>query len=652
MRQEKMMPNSQDENEDAENNKDDVKEQNKNEAGKVEEENNEAGDLELADKIENEKEESVEEKRERLQKELDGATASYEKKRQEIEAIKKELGESVDLGESAKEEEIFKEDMEKAQSEINALKNNESNSAGKQESAEQEQIKEQQPLSEDTLLKELESMPENERKTMEIGWHNLGFAMEGTKAKIFSKITGMASKFIPKESAAGKFLEALSGTYKKDAELQERKMVNAESEEGEKILKTSNRLKLASNALKVASYIGHGPAMGVSSVFARGMETAKKMRLDSEEVLNKNRIADENAAAEEAWAIYEQAQKSSKEGKPSRIDLQRSYETNVPKDVLERLSKSGEQNAAQTFLFKIIRKPMEFSAKRLDKKIQAVENNQKMSAEEKEARKNKLLDTYSRALNDLDGIVSQAGEVDTIAAGLKYAEVAGKGVMAAIMAKTVYDGLEKIWDNIGGAFSSLEEGDVVEKGAGGFHKLSHEEWSNLSSEEKAEYNEQLNREIKRERVADHIKRSRKRALEIFSENLKTEKKVKEIASAMGIEDMDKWESTMIGGVPVKINGKLVPLELLTEKELRSVKAIAEMNLKFPEDPKDSLFIEEFGSLRESQKYFREKRELNESILERLRDMGYGVSEKKDEILKGVEKTGKVRMGADFEDDDF
>ncbi len=468
MQQEKIMPNSQNEKEEKA-------------VDKKIEEANEAGELELADRIEKEakkevsletesggknKEETVGKKRSRLQKKLDGATASYEKKRREIEAIKKELGEDVDLGESVKEEKIFKEDMEKAKAEINALENNKSGLADKQESKSEEkkeqEEKEKQPLSEEDLLKKLESMPENERKTMEVGWHNLGFAIEGAKAKMFSKIVGMASKFISKESTVGKFFEALSGTYKKDAELQERKIANAESEEGQKLLKTSNRLKLFSNVLKIASYIGHGPAMSVSSVFARGMETAKKMRLDNEEVLNKNRIADENMAAEEAWAIYEQAQKSSKEGKPSKINLQRSYEASIPKDVLERLSKSGKQNVAQSFLLKMLRKPIEFSAKRLDKKIQAVENNPKIGAEEKEARKNKLLDTYSRALNDLDGIVSQTGEMDTIAAGLKYAEVTGKGVMVAIMAKTVYDELEYIWDNIGETFSSLEN-EVVDK---------------------------------------------------------------------------------------------------------------------------------------------------------------------------------------------
>jgi len=129
--------------------------------------------------------------------------------------------------------------------------------------------------------------------------------------------------------------------------------------------------------------------------------------------------------------------------------------------VLDRLSKSKGENVAQSFLMKMMQKPMEFSAKRLDKKIQAVENNSKLSPEEKKARKNNLLDNYSRILNDLDGTVSQAGEVDTIVAGLKYAEVGGKVIMAGVMAKTVYDILEKTWYKIGDIFSDLGEKETV-----------------------------------------------------------------------------------------------------------------------------------------------------------------------------------------------
>lgn len=393
------------------------------------------------------KKESILEKKDRLSEELQLMTDKYEQRCQENEQIHQKIGGDIDLGESASEEVFLKKAIDDIQVELQGIGNG-------NEKIEVGDISENN-LSVAEIVKEMENLPEEEKSKIEIGGHNIGFAMEKVKAKIFSGITGLASKFTSEGGTVNKFLKALSGTYKEDADLQERKMVNANSEEGRKILKTGNRLKVASNILKVASYVGHGPAMSVASTFSRGMETAKKMRLGNEEVIEKNRIVDEDTAAEEAWGIYEQSQKNS-EGKPSKIDLQRSYEKNIPKDVLDRLSKTKGENVAQSFLVKMMQKPMEFSAKRLDKKIQAVENNSKLSPEQKEAKKNNLLDTYSRALNDIDGIVSRAGEVDTIAAGLKYAEVAGKIAMGGVMAKTLYDTLENIWNKMSDIFSSLD----------------------------------------------------------------------------------------------------------------------------------------------------------------------------------------------------
>jgi hypothetical protein len=437
------------------------------------------------------KKESAEEIKSRLQKELEALQKDHDRIFQGNEGASQELknaGIKFDsLGESAREEKMLEKSIKDIQLQLGALENN------NEEKVEAGDIKESN-LSVEGIVEEIKKMPEDERSKIEIGAHNIGFAMEKVKAKIFSGLTGFASEFAPEGGTANKFLKALSGTYKNDSDLQERKMANAESEEGKKLLKTSNRLKVASNILKVASYIGHGPAMSVASVFSRGVETAKKMRLGSEEVLEKTRINDEDAAAEEAWGIYNQAKESSK-GDPSKIDLQRAYEKNIPKDVLERLSKSKGENVAQSFLMKMMQKPMEFSAKRLDKKIQAVENNKKLTPEQKEAKKNNLLDTYSRALNDLDGIVSKTGEVDTIAAGCKYAEIGGKVVMGAIMAKTVYDTMEKIWDKMADIFSDSNIGEISdtiskvdvtkgmsEKHLQDFHK--YQEWAKEMHAEK------------------------------------------------------------------------------------------------------------------------------------------------------------------------
>ena len=434
----------------------------------------------------NEKAESLQEKIARLQEELGNAQQEYEKRSQGNDEIRKRFGDSVDLGESAREEALLEETIEEKKAEIGNLRDDS-----------EEETKDQEKgggFATEGAANDLEKMPVNERGAIEKIAGSIGFRLEKWKASGLNMICDIASKAIP-EGNVKTFVESLAKTYKKDAEIQERKMDNARSDEGQKLLKNSNRIAAGVNVLKIVSFVANGTMMGTSALFARGMEAAKEMRFGNEEVLEKNRV-DVEKAQEEAWSVYEEARKNSGNEKPAKNDLQRAYESSVPKDVLDRLSKNFEPGTGRSFLTGILKKPIEFSARSLNKQIEAIDKGN-LSEEQKKAKRDKLLDGYSKKINDLDRIISQSGELDSVALGLKYAEIAGKTVMAGVMAKTVYDGLEGIWNKIGDAFSSLEgEGgeeiaSIVENGEMtawekkefDFHKELNEEWGNIFSDE-------------------------------------------------------------------------------------------------------------------------------------------------------------------------
>jgi len=299
------------------------------------------------------------------------------------------------------------------------------------------------------LEKELSKMPEKEREKVGLGLRNLGFFVEEKKNRFFSRVMEAALRKVDERGAMGRFLSSLGETFSRDAERARKKMGEAERGGKGRLL---NANYLVGNVLKygrvLADTVGYTAAsplryvMAGGMFFARGAEAAKEARLKNEEVIEKTRVFDIDEAAEEAWKIYEEARGGREE--VSREELERAYERNIPRDLIRRLKEKPEPGLASGILQKIIKKDVEMWVKRINGKIGKIEKDASLPESEKESRKEKIINKYSKRLKSFDRIVSQYGTVDSLAMGAQYAETGAKALVAGMVAETLALSVEKL----------------------------------------------------------------------------------------------------------------------------------------------------------------------------------------------------------------
>lgn len=183
-------------------------------------------------------------------------------------------------------------------------------------------------------------------------------------------------------------------------------------------------------------------ATAIAVTIGRGGEAVKEAHLKSHEVIDKGRVQDENEAYEEAMALYGQAKAKSPDGKVSAENLSKIYKENLPKDLLNRLDKNQDKDGiCSRIAQKVAKSDIEFSLKRIDKKIKNIENDDNLSPGEKAAAKGKVLKKYEKFLHDMDRLVANSGRVDMLAYGSRIAEKGGK-VAAGVMAlETLAEGI-------------------------------------------------------------------------------------------------------------------------------------------------------------------------------------------------------------------
>ena len=303
------------------------------------------------------------------------------------------------------------------------------------------------------VKRELDKIPENQREKLSFGLSNLGFFVEEQKDKFFAETFKRASKLIGEKGATKKFWEVLGKNFEKDAE-RARKNIEAAKKGKKKRLASAgylagNVLKYGRTLTDVLGYTLGSPlryVMMSGMFFARGAEAAKETRLQNEEVIEKTRVNDINKASEEAWKVYEEAKTQAGGERISKEDLENAYQRNVPQDLLDRLKRKPDPGVGNGILQKIIRKDIELSVKSINEKIEKIEIDESLSKEEKETKKERILNRYSRHLKTLDRAVSQYGTVDGLAVGAKYTETAAKTVVAGIMAETVVRGVQALWE--------------------------------------------------------------------------------------------------------------------------------------------------------------------------------------------------------------
>ncbi len=277
----------------------------------------------------------------------------------------------------------------------------------------------------EVIKREIEKMPEVECEKIDFGLRNIGFFVQEWKSNMMASF---CNKFAVEnhKSAIGRFFSSLAGTYHKDAEKAQKDI-----EEREEIKTSMKQLKnvgfLMGNIMKygrtVADVVGWTAGSPLRYVmlgaqfFSRGAEAAKEARLKNEEVIEKTRVKDINEAVEEAWKIYETAKLKSNKSEVSKETLEKAYIENLPQDLLNRLKKSEPGTATGILLGifqKILRKDVELAIK-YGKFSEA---------------------SFENRLKEFDKIIGHYGTVDTLAMGARYAETAGKAVIAGVQIET------------------------------------------------------------------------------------------------------------------------------------------------------------------------------------------------------------------------
>lgn len=318
----------------------------------------------------------------------------------------------------------------------------------------------------EAVKEEISKMSEPEKQRLSIGLDNIGFYVEEKKNKFFAGAFEMVGTSKDTGDTLARWTNNMKSGFERDAELARKKFEDPNKGLGKKV---TSSLSLIGNALKygrtVADVLGATAlsplryVMAGGMAFARGAEAAKETRFQNDEVLNQTREQDAEKAAETAWSLYERAGLSGA-GKVSAEDLKTTYLKEMPKDLMERIS--NDPSTAETFVQKVLRKDLGFSINKLSKNLEKIDADNALSPEDKEMKKLALLRTQERNLRDYDRVIGKYGTVDALAMSARYAQTAGKAVVGVTMVETLALSVEKIWESLNGALSSVDAEGVSE----------------------------------------------------------------------------------------------------------------------------------------------------------------------------------------------
>jgi hypothetical protein len=209
-------------------------------------------------------------------------------------------------------------------------------------------------------------------------------------------------------------------------------------------------------------------AMGVR----RGSEAFKEARLKDEKVMENTRIEDAEAAAAEAWVIYEAAQK--REGKnwdenPSTQSLKDAYLVFIPADLQKKLQNPA---VANDMVQRLLQRHIENRVARLNRKLSNIDVNPHINPGEKETEKENLLKKWQKELEDYDRLVTKYGTVDELGAWARAGQIAGKWAVYGMQVETAAISLYKLYEGIAhvigehGNVANSEGADILKHAQG------------------------------------------------------------------------------------------------------------------------------------------------------------------------------------------
>ena len=294
-----------------------------------------------------------------------------------------------------------------------------------------------------------EKLPEEDKQKIGWGLKTLGFKVEQKKNNFFANVFNKISKKLPEDKTTSRFCKNLEKGFMEDSERAFKtaeKITNKEEQH-----RIQNTGLLFGNILKYGRMVSDFTGISFASplryvmmggmALSRGAKAATATRLENEDLIEKTRIQDADKAAEEAWNIYELAQKKEGTENVSANALKNAYLTEIPKDLQKRLE---EPSTANNLIQNILRKYLELSVNKINSKIEKIESDTSLSQKEKETKIEIILNRQKEKLSDYDGMLTQVGTVDELAMAGRYAQTAGKVIVAAMTVETLYLSYEKI----------------------------------------------------------------------------------------------------------------------------------------------------------------------------------------------------------------
>jgi hypothetical protein len=318
-------------------------------------------------------------------------------------------------------------------------------------------------------------LPEKEQREIKLGFRNMGFYWTKTKNSFWAdKLKNLADKFSHKEKPIQqqgtlvRYLDAMSASYQKDADLAQVKLEEVENkkDQNKKTAFFAHKIANIGSALKdpaIAGALASGSftrlAVMASMFFTRSMKAVEEARMTSYELIEKTRIDDVDKANQEAWNIYTNCinekrapgaivNRKSGRFQITKEDLEDAYRKNLPENLLERLKKDYVPGTTTNLAMSFIKRDMAWSIERINKKIEKVKANSSISNPEKDKKIKNILARQSGHLKELDSMITKYGTLDTILLGARYATVAGKTATGALVVQSGARAIGNFWNNL------------------------------------------------------------------------------------------------------------------------------------------------------------------------------------------------------------
>jgi|GEM_PF-6534999 len=313
---------------------------------------------------------------------------------------------------------------------------------------------------EEEVREEIEAMPLEEKKKLSWGFSTWGFRVERRKNQIFAGALKLLEKAKIKNKTGNAFIKELRSSFERDAKTAEKKV--EEATQGKK-RQAENVGRLFGNLIKYGRTVTDMTGLSLVSplryvmmagmAMARGSEAAKEVRLKNEEVQRKT-LLDVDQALAEAEKIYKLAQEKTGAETVPAAALKDAYLSEMPADLKKRLENPP---AGMGFVEGIFRKDLARSVNKLNKILDGIDQNSSLNEKEKEDAKQKMLKKWEKALGDYDRIIGQMGTVDEAAMWGRYAQTAGKAIVAGATIETIALSIEKLLSAITQSSAALEQ---------------------------------------------------------------------------------------------------------------------------------------------------------------------------------------------------